>query len=89
MIADSLSGVHIPLPAVRPRQRSWGTSLPQSVILTGFSSSLSRHGTGLAAPAPYLRERQRPVVTVSLLCCESCPTMLVHEVHMFGDFLVA
>ena len=33
MIADSLSGVHIPLPAVRPRQRSWGTSLPQSVIL--------------------------------------------------------
>ena len=25
--------VHIPLPAVRPRQRSWGTSLPQSVIL--------------------------------------------------------
>ena len=34
MIADSLSGVHIPLPAVRPRQRSWGTSLPQSVILS-------------------------------------------------------
>ena len=29
----SLVRVHIPLPAVRPRQRSWGTSLPQSVIL--------------------------------------------------------
>ena len=33
MIADSLSWVHIPLPAVRSRQRSWGTSLPQSVVL--------------------------------------------------------
>ena len=33
MIADSRYRVHIPLPAVRPRQRSWGTSLPQSVVL--------------------------------------------------------
>ena len=35
MIAASrMVRVHIPLPAVRPRQRSWGTSLPQSVTLS-------------------------------------------------------
>ena len=32
LVTDSRVRVHIPLPAVRPRQRSWGTSLPQSVI---------------------------------------------------------
>ena len=38
----SLVRVHIPLPAVRPRQRSWGTSLPQSVILRCFMFSTLR-----------------------------------------------
>ena len=44
MITDSRVGVHIPLPAGRPRQRSWGTSLPQSVIWCCIvSAPLAKH----------------------------------------------
>ena len=90
MIADSLSGVHIPLPAVRPRQRSWGTSLPQSVILSLFVVRvLSNHNGAatLAGLAPYWRNG-RPVRMALNRSSGSCPTVLVRckPRPTFGDF---
>ena len=48
--ADSRVRVHIPLPAVRPRQRSWGTSLPQSVIWYFVFASFYETPNGLDSP---------------------------------------
>ena len=52
--------VHIPLPAVRPRQRSWGTSLPQSVI---FSEALP------VAPKQGRLLQELLPLTLGLQCC--------------------
>ena len=51
----SLVRVHIPLPAVRPRQRSWGTSLPQSVIWIFGHLTI----TVLACPAKACHKERR------------------------------
>ena len=88
MIADSRVWVHIPLPAVRPRQRSWGTSLPQSVVLSGFILNVIAHSTcPLVCGATNWRNGNHPVVTVSLLCCRFMSNHVgPMNGHMFRDF---
>ena len=83
---DSQVRVHIPLPAVRPRQRSWGTSLPQSVIL-----KLCLYGAcvgyNLAPARAWLSLERQAQEHGSFGSSGSCPTMLVPSGHpMFGDF---
>ena len=88
MIADSLSGVHIPLPAVRPRQRSWGTSLPQSVILI-CCFCVTLRSTASSDYALLHRERKAQRRNgLRFWSSGSCPTMMdrCKPSPMFGDF---
>ena len=87
----SLVRVHIPLPAVRPRQRSWGTSLPQSVILIRLFRIGYCGGTGPCSGGayPYPKERRAQRRNgLRFWSSGSCPTVLVRckPRPTFGDF---